>query len=238
MGWCAIEVEVIFLYILSMVGFTVGQPEQAFLENRILTIPQGQCEAEALVVIAQAGQPILTPAIGPRAGLIVGEVIPGIAAVAVVLAHRTPLALAQVRSPLLPGNLLLTRLYKSHLFGSHRAPLSFGLEGYAKHGRVMAGDRLQLRLWRRGKRLALPPRVFDGRQEPEVALGIPHDPLLIGPLDKESHHMLWSGSHVVLLWNMVVQGASHLELPLSPVVPGRVAHLLAGGGLGKPTRMR
>jgi hypothetical protein len=36
----------------------------------------------------------------------VGEVIPRVTAVAVVLAHRTPLALAQVRTPLLPRNLL------------------------------------------------------------------------------------------------------------------------------------
>src|SRR6266446_4511699 len=102
----------------------------------------------------------------------------------------------------------------------------------------MTRDRLQLRLWSWGEQLALPPRVFDGGQEPEVALGIPHDPLLIGPLDKEGHYTLCSGSHVVLFWSLVVQGTHHLDLTLSPVVPGCVAHLLAGGGLGRPAWMR
>ena len=106
MGRRTVEVEVILLDILAMIALAVGQPEQAFLEDRILAIPQGQREAETLLVIADAGQTILAPAIGARAGLIVGEVIPGIAPFAVVLAHRAPLALAQVRSPLLPGNLL------------------------------------------------------------------------------------------------------------------------------------
>ena len=127
MGRRAVEVEVILLDILAMVGFAVGQPEQAFLEDRILAIPQGQREAQALVVIANAGQTILAPAIGARAGLIVGEVIPGVTTVAVVLAHRAPLALAQVRSPLLPGNLLLSSLCKSNLFCTHRTPLSSSL---------------------------------------------------------------------------------------------------------------
>ena len=63
----------------------------------------------------------------------------------------------------------------------------------------MARDRLQLRLWRRGERLALPPRIVDGRQEPEVALGISYNPLLTGLLDKEGHPTLWSGRHVVFL---------------------------------------
>jgi hypothetical protein len=127
MGRRTVEVEVILLDILTMVGFTVGQPEQAFLEDRILAIPQGQREAEALVVIADTSQTILAPAIGARAGLIVREVIPGVPTVAVVLAYRTPLALAQVRSPFLPGHLLRLSLCKSNLFCTHTAPLSSSL---------------------------------------------------------------------------------------------------------------
>src|SRR5262249_42426457 len=87
----------------------------------------------------------------------------------------------------------------------------------------MARDWLQFRLWSQGERLALPPGVFDRGQYPEVALGIPHDPLLRGPLDKEGHQTFCSASHVLLLWSMVAQGTRHLDLPLSPVVPGRSA---------------
>src|SRR5262249_38535389 len=47
-------------------------------------------KAQALVVIAHTSQTILAPAIGARTGLIVGEVMPGVTIVAVVLTYRTP----------------------------------------------------------------------------------------------------------------------------------------------------
>jgi hypothetical protein len=75
MGRRAVEVEVILLDILAMVAFAVDEPEQAFLEDRILAIPQGQRKAQGLVVIAEARQTIFAPAIGARTGLIVREVI-------------------------------------------------------------------------------------------------------------------------------------------------------------------
>ena len=98
----------------------------------------------------------------------------------------------------------------------------------------MSGDRLQLRLWRRGERLALPPRVVDGRQEPAVALRIPHDPLLVRPLDKEGHPTLWSTRHGILLWSMVVSSTGSLDLTLSPIVPGRSAACGAAAKAGVP----
>src|SRR4029434_5061628 len=39
------------------------------------------------------------------------------------------------------------------------------------------------------------------------------------PLDKEGHHTLCASIHVVLLWSLVVQGTSHLNLTLSSVIP-------------------
>src|SRR5262249_3497582 len=104
MGGRAVEVEVVLLDVLAVVAFAVGQSKEAFLEDGILAVPQGEREAEPLLVIRDAGQAVLAPAIGPRAGLIVAEVIPGIATFAVVLAHRAPLPFAEVRSPLLPGS--------------------------------------------------------------------------------------------------------------------------------------
>ena len=41
------------------------------------------------------------------ARLIMGEVAPGVLVIAVILAHRAPLALTQVGSPLAPGDFLL-----------------------------------------------------------------------------------------------------------------------------------
>src|ERR1700749_2258242 len=44
------------------------------------------------------------------------EVVPGVSIFAVVLANRSPLPLAEVRSPLLPRNTLFARLIQSFLF--------------------------------------------------------------------------------------------------------------------------
>jgi hypothetical protein len=58
----------------------VGQTKEALLENGIIAVPWGQGEAEQLLVIGKAGDAVLAPAAGARAGLIMGEVVPGIAA--------------------------------------------------------------------------------------------------------------------------------------------------------------
>ena len=51
-------------------------------------------EAEPLSVIGNAGDAILAPAVGTRAGMIVGEEIPNVAVLAEILAHGAPLPLA------------------------------------------------------------------------------------------------------------------------------------------------
>ena len=81
----------------------VGEAEQALLEDRVRAVPQREREAQLLAVVADPREPVLAPAVGARARLVVGEVAPGVAAVAVVLADRAPLALAQVRAPRLHG---------------------------------------------------------------------------------------------------------------------------------------
>ena len=69
-----------------------------------LLVPEGEGEAEALLVVGDPAEAVLAPAIGAGAGLVVAEVVPGVAVLAVVLAHRAPLPLAQVGPPLLPGD--------------------------------------------------------------------------------------------------------------------------------------
>src|SRR5260370_32022173 len=95
---CAIKIEVILFHVLTVVAFAVGQPEEALLEDGVLAVPQGQAEAKELMVIADAGQTVLAPVICARTRLVVAEVVPGISILAVILAHRAPLALTQVRS--------------------------------------------------------------------------------------------------------------------------------------------
>ena len=118
-GRRAVEVEVVLLDVLAVIALAVGQAEEALLEDRVLAVPQGQGEAKPLLVVGDAGQAVLPPAVGARAGLVVGEVVPGVAALAVVLAHRAPLALAEVGPPRLPGYGSLPSLFEAKVFCRH-----------------------------------------------------------------------------------------------------------------------
>ena len=128
MGRRAVEVEVVLLDVLPVVALAVGQAEQAFLEDRVLAVPQGQRKAEPLMVVGDPGQAVLTPAIRARAGLVVGEVVPGVAAFAVVLAHGSPLPLAEIGPPLLPGD-SARGCVESNVFGCH------GIPSFVQNGR-------------------------------------------------------------------------------------------------------
>ena len=113
----AIEVEVILLHVLAVIAFAVGQPEQALLDDRILAIPKREREAEPLVIVGDPSQSVLAPVIGARARLVVAEVIPGVAVVAVILADGAPLAFAEIGPPLLPRNVRLPSFLETLLFG-------------------------------------------------------------------------------------------------------------------------
>src|SRR5687767_4690223 len=82
----AVEVVVILLDVLAVVPFAVGEAEEALLEDRVVSVPERKCEAELLPVVGDAGEAVLAAAVGTRAGLVVGEVVPGVAGFAVVLA--------------------------------------------------------------------------------------------------------------------------------------------------------
>jgi len=101
-GRRGVEVEVTLLDVLAVVALRPAQPEEALLEDGVAAVPQGQGEAQATLAIAYAEQAVLAPAVGSAAGVLVWEVVPGVAVGAVILAHRAPLPLAQVRPPALP----------------------------------------------------------------------------------------------------------------------------------------
>src|SRR6266700_2358374 len=54
------------------------------------------------MLVAKPADPVLAPAIGPAARMIVREIGPRIAVGAVILAHRPPLAIADIGSPTPP----------------------------------------------------------------------------------------------------------------------------------------
>ena len=99
-----IDVEVVLLDVLAVVALGIGQAEQALLQDRVPLVPQRQSQAQPLLVVADPGEAVLPPAVRARPGLIMTEVRPGVAVVAVVLPDRAPLALAEIRSPGPPRN--------------------------------------------------------------------------------------------------------------------------------------
>ena len=121
-GRRAVEVEVVLLDVFAVVGFAVGEPEEALLEDGVPAVPQREGEAEPLLLVGDAPEAVLAPAIGPGAGVVVREEVPRVAVFAVVLAYRPPLPFAEVRPPLLPGSPLLPSLLESGIFRSHTAP--------------------------------------------------------------------------------------------------------------------
>src|SRR5262249_16861160 len=97
-----VEVPPVLLGVLAVVALGPGQTEDALLEDRVAAGPEGERQAEALLHVADAGQPVLVPAVGAGAGVVVGEGGPGVAAGAVVLADRAPGPLGEVGAPLVP----------------------------------------------------------------------------------------------------------------------------------------
>src|SRR5262245_42741817 len=100
-----VEVVVAFLDVFAVIAFAVRQTEQTLLEDRIARVPHREAEAQSLLIVAESGDAVFAPTIGAAARMIVGEVVPGIAMRAVVLPHRAPLPLGQVRPPSLPSSI-------------------------------------------------------------------------------------------------------------------------------------
>ena len=127
-GRSAIDVEVVLLQVFAMVALGRDQPERAFLQDRVSTVPQRQRKAQQLVLIRDAGQAVFAPAVGLAAGHVVREIVPRCAVAAVVLADRSPGPLAEVRPPSVPrltpaGFLQPIMLGRANLF-DHSAPSS------------------------------------------------------------------------------------------------------------------
>src|SRR4030095_4318999 len=130
----AVEVKIILLDVLAMVCLAVGEAEQALFQNRIALFPQRQRKAQPLFVVADSSQPVLTPPVSSRTRLVMGEIVPSVAVVAVILPHRAPLPLAQGGSPFLPRNSRLARLVQPFLLGD----INNGLHFFASCSRVFS----------------------------------------------------------------------------------------------------
>src|SRR5215831_7376967 len=103
MRWRGIQVIVKLLHVFAVIAFAIGETKNTFLQNGVFSVPEGQRQTEALMIVAEAGNGIFTPTIGAAARLVVTEVIPSSSIGTIILAHGSPLTLAQVGSPEAPS---------------------------------------------------------------------------------------------------------------------------------------
>jgi len=101
-GGRGVEVVIEFLDVFAVVAFGVGEAEEAFLEDGVLFVPEGEAEAEAALAVGPAEEAVLAPAVGAGAGVVVGKVFPAGAVGGVVFADGGPLAFGEVGSPAFP----------------------------------------------------------------------------------------------------------------------------------------
>src|ERR1700734_1001669 len=125
-GGSAIEVEVVLLYVLAMITFAVGQAEEPLLEDRILAVPQRNREAQHAMNVGDPRETVLAPSVCARARLVMREIIPGIAVLAIVFADGAPLPLAQVGPPLFPRYLGVVAFPQASAFGGGRSYYRLG----------------------------------------------------------------------------------------------------------------
>jgi hypothetical protein len=98
----AIKIKVVFFNVLSVISLLAGQSKRAFLQEGISSIPQGQCETEILVAIADSTETVFAPAISTGTGMLVREIAPGFTVGTVVLSHSSPSTLGEKGPPTVP----------------------------------------------------------------------------------------------------------------------------------------
>ena len=116
-GRRGVEVVIKLLDVLAVIALLVRQPKEPLFQDGIFAIPQSDGEAKCFFFVAETGNPVLAPAIGAAAGMVVRKVIPRRTVRAVIFADRSPLALAKVRSPAAPGLYLALGFIEAILFG-------------------------------------------------------------------------------------------------------------------------
>src|SRR5262249_31074694 len=120
MGRRVVGIEPVIFDILAMIALQIGEAKGAFLEDAVLAVPEAQGEADDLIAVAPACQPVLIPAIRAAARLLKWKVVPGVAIGRVILAHRAPGALAQIRAPAPPVLRVRIRRIESRALGGRR----------------------------------------------------------------------------------------------------------------------
>jgi hypothetical protein len=58
-----IQIPPVVLDILAVVAFVTGEAKRPFLQDRVATVPERERQAQELVLVADAAEAVLTPAI-------------------------------------------------------------------------------------------------------------------------------------------------------------------------------
>jgi hypothetical protein len=120
-GWSGVEIVVNLFDVLSVIALFTRQAEESLFENRVFAIPQGDGEAEKLVVVADAKNAIFGPPVRTRPRVLVREVVPSITVRAVILPNGAPGALSQIRTEAAPVFLPRLGFGQSSAFRSQAA---------------------------------------------------------------------------------------------------------------------
>ena len=129
----AVDGPPVLLGVLAVVALLVGEAEEALLEDGVLAVPEGDRDVEEAEAVADAAEPVLTPAVGPRHGVVEGELRPRVALRRVVLAYGAPLPPRQVGAPESPRGVGARRLDQPGVLGAQRLA---GWQG-AVHGHMV-----------------------------------------------------------------------------------------------------
>ena len=129
----------VLLDVLAVIALTVGQAEQAFLEDRILAVPQADGQIEKPETVAESTQAVLAPAVRAQMSMLERKIVPGILVGRVILADRAPLPPGHVRPPEPPRVGRRRRLGQAGVFGgAMRSGARVGRLGVATGGHALS----------------------------------------------------------------------------------------------------
>src|SRR5581483_2787122 len=97
-----IEIVIILFDVLAVIALRPGNAEEPLLQDGIAPVPERESDAKPLMVVADAHDSVLGPAVRSRTRIIMGEISPGIAVSAVILARVSPGTLGKIGSPSFP----------------------------------------------------------------------------------------------------------------------------------------
>ena len=97
-----VEVPPVLLDVLAVIALRSAQAVEALFDDLVVLVPERGREAQPLVVVADAEDAVLAPAVRAQPRHLERKVVPRAAVGAVVLANGAPLAVAEIRPPAPP----------------------------------------------------------------------------------------------------------------------------------------